>query len=434
MPNLNLKDDELEETPPESIPPSMELTPEEPQGRVGKTIPFVTGGLLALVLAGFILNKSGIIHLWGVQKTQSVVVAIPAETEGQILSDSAMTAQFAIDSAQQASGTNQGSSGDGTQHAAAVTTQAEEMNKAGAIRAKTQAEEKNKAGAIRAKSQAEEKNKAGAIAAKSQAEEKNKAGAIAAKSQADEKKKTDEAEAKKKAEEKKNADAVAAARKAEEKKKGDIAEAQQAAEKKKLADAEKKNMTYVEVPGYTPRRSGAVVESKQISRAVTPQTKAPVKPERVPPAAAQRKPEAKNTAAQVKPEKTHTAATAPALKSEGTRTSAQKRTAVQDSVKKNPARQAAATISGPKAHPDTSAGRAVGDGKYSVQISSWADEAKALAQARQFTGAGIQAFVSQSGRIYRVCIGRYASRDAALARAEELAPMLETKYNIIQVK
>ncbi len=404
MPNLNLKDDELEETLPESIPPSMELTPEEPQGRVGKTIPFVTGGLLALVLAGFILNKSGIIHLWGVQKTQSVVVAIPAETEGQILSDSAMTAQFAIDSAQQASGTNQGSSGDGTQHAAAVTTQAEE------------------------------KNKAGAIAAKSQAEEKNKAGAIAAKSQADEKKKTDEAEAKKKAEEKKNADAVAAARKAEEKKKGDIAEAQQAAEKKKLADAEKKNMTYVEVPGYTPRRSGAVVESKQISRAVTPQTKAPVKPERVPPAAAQRKPEAKNTAAQVKPEKTHTAATAPALKSEGTRTSAQKRTAVQDSVKKNPARQAAATISGPKAHPDTSAGRAVGDGKYSVQISSWADEAKALAQARQFTGAGIQAFVSQSGRIYRVCIGRYASRDAALARAEELAPMLETKYNIIQVK
>ena len=389
MPNLNLKDDELEETLPESIPPSMELTPEEPQGRVGKTIPFVTGGLLALVLAGFILNKSGIIHLWGVQKTQSVVVAIPAETEGQILSDSAMTAQFAIDSAQQASGTNQGSSGDGTQHAAAVTTQAEE---------------------------------------------KNKAGAIAAKSQADEKKKTDEAEAKKKAEEKKNADAVAAARKAEEKKKGDIAEAQQAAEKKKLADAEKKNMTYVEVPGYTPRRSGAVVESKQISRAVTPQTKAPVKPERVPPAAAQRKPEAKNTAAQVKPEKTHTAATAPALKSEGTRTSAQKRTAVQDSVKKNPARQAAATISGPKAHPDTSAGRAVGDGKYSVQISSWADEAKALAQARQFTGAGIQAFVSQSGRIYRVCIGRYASRDAALARAEELAPMLETKYNIIQVK
>jgi hypothetical protein len=69
-----------------------------------------------------------------------------------------------------------------------------------------------------------------------------------------------------------------------------------------------------------------------------------------------------------------------------------------------------------------------------VQISSWFSSAKAQMQARQFSDAGIRAFVMSTGRKFCVCIGKFASHAAALQRAEELTPMLETKYDIIQLK
>ena len=389
---------------------------------------------------------------------------MPAETEPQVLSDSAMMAQYAIDSAQSASGTGVLPSGNGTQHTAAgdqtdsrsgaarraeaadaqkpgiknaadavaAATQVEEKKKAGTAEAKKKTEEKKNADAAAIK-KAEEKKKTEAVAAKKLAEEKKKAEAVAAKKLVEEKTKAEAAEAKKKMEEKKIADAAATAKKAEEKKKIEMAEALKAAEKKKLADAERKNMSYVEVPGYTPRHPTSVVEAKPLQRAVAPEKKPAVIQEPAPRTAVQQK-IVKNTAA----------AAAPEQRSEAQRTTVQKRMTAQDSVKKSPARPAApkmAAVKAPaaktlaaKAPADSAAGRTMGEGKYSVQISSWADEARAMAQARQYTAAGIQAFVSQDGRIYRVCIGRFATRNAALARAEELTPMLETKYKIIQVK
>ena len=154
MPNLNLKDDGIEEIPTEPMSPLEELGIDESPGVLRKVLPIVAGGVVAVMLIGYILNRTGIIHVWGNKKAPSVMVAVPQESAPQTLSDSAMASQFANDSAQIAAGTSTApSSGKTPQSAAAAGTN-------------TQSGKKNTAEAAKLTKQEEKKKLADAAAAK----------------------------------------------------------------------------------------------------------------------------------------------------------------------------------------------------------------------------------------------------------------------------
>jgi hypothetical protein len=204
------------------------------------------------------------------------------------------------------------------------------------------------------------------------------------------------------------------------------AEEKRLAEKKKAAELAKRNETYVEVPGYPVHRSPIVVAEK-------PAPPAPEQQQRV---TAKKESQAQKPVAQAEPVKKNAAAKTaenkPAVRTEKVKPSA----AAQSTqlAENKPASKVSTKPPAPSAVSDAAAAGEMGSGNYSVQIASWRNAEKATAQANQFTEAGIQAFVSPQGGIYRVCVGRFKSSAAAARRAEELVPMLETKYEIIKVK
>lgn len=77
-------------------------------------------------------------------------------------------------------------------------------------------------------------------------------------------------------------------------------------------------------------------------------------------------------------------------------------------------------------------------GKYSVQVSSWSSEQKAMIEADVLTRAGFPAFVekgnvSGEGKRFRVYVGRYDSDKAARSTAEKMAHMLEGGYWVVRL-
>jgi hypothetical protein len=353
MPNLNLKGDAPDEINELPEGPDSEQSGSGSGGSFKRTLPLIAGGAIALVLAFYILNKIGIVHLWGPKKAASTMMIIEqADTTSQVLSDSAMTEQFKKDSLEAVAAVRpSGSAKDaGLKH--------DEASRSASVKEK-------KAAALEAKKQADAAKAASIEAAKKQ--------------------------------EAKKAAAAAEARKAE-REKAAAAEAAKKAEAKKAASAEQKNMTTVEVPG-APRRhqpSAAIDEGQQ------PRPAADAKP-------AAREPRiAAHTAVQQEARKAR-----PAKKTNIAEPSVARKEILPSSP------TAAKTKEG---------------GSYTVQISSWTSASKARAFASRFTQAGVPAFIVTEGRIHRVCTGHFATQEAATARAEELVPMLETKYDIIMLK
>ena len=74
-----------------------------------------------------------------------------------------------------------------------------------------------------------------------------------------------------------------------------------------------------------------------------------------------------------------------------------------------------------------------GTGMYTVQISSWPEEAKANKQAQVFSDAGFEAFVEPLGGYYRVCIGRYETKSAAKEQMQKMEHMLESMPIVAKV-
>jgi hypothetical protein len=207
MPNLNLNDDGSEETPMESLPPESELDFDESPSVIRRVLPYIASGILALLVAGFILNRTGIIHLWGTKKSVSAVVTVPTEPESQTLSDSAMMEQFRIDSAQIATGSTP------VQSATPAPQKKEKETKAQQL-----AEQKKKEKETKAQQLAEQKKKEKETKAQQLAEQKKKAEDAKAARLAEQKKKAEAAQAQKLAEQKKQADAAEAKKQAAEKK------------------------------------------------------------------------------------------------------------------------------------------------------------------------------------------------------------------------
>ncbi|HLP16082.1 MAG TPA: SPOR domain-containing protein [Bacteroidota bacterium] len=362
MPNLNLKNDAPEDEP--EMSEVSELDEESPSvagSSLIKALPLVTGGLIAILLSVYILNKVGIVHFWGPNKASSVMVAVPVDSATQVLSDSVMAAQFKKDSADAV-------------HAAVAAKQPSA--------AQSRAEIKKAA----AEKQAAEKKQAELKLA----EKKEAARKLAEQKQADAKK---AAEAKK-LEQKAAADN--AKRAAEERA---IARKQEEAR----AAAARKNATTIEVQGVQRGRASepAVQERAQTRRATES-------------AAAQAEPKAEK--------KTRVAAEKPAV-------------AASVKAAKKPARETDRAVRVASTAPATKEAKTAGaDQVYTVQLSSWMSAAKAQSLVSKFKSAGVPAFVYTEGHVHRVCTGRFATQEAATARAEELVPMLETKYDIITLK
>ena len=74
-----------------------------------------------------------------------------------------------------------------------------------------------------------------------------------------------------------------------------------------------------------------------------------------------------------------------------------------------------------------------GTGMYTIQISSWPSETKASSLAQIFSDAGFEAFVEPMGGYFRVCIGRYESKNDAKTQAAKIEHMLETSYVIAKL-
>jgi cell division septation protein DedD len=99
MPNLNLKGDQPEDI--SDLPDAQESEPTSSGSGGSKKVmlQLIAGGVIALLLAFYILNKIGIVHLWGNKKASSMmVVSVQADSASQVLSDSMMTEQFKKDS------------------------------------------------------------------------------------------------------------------------------------------------------------------------------------------------------------------------------------------------------------------------------------------------------------------------------------------------
>jgi cell division septation protein DedD len=99
MPNLNLKGDQPEEISDLPDAQESESTSSGSGGSKKVMLQLIAGGVIALLLAFYILNKIGIVHLWGNKKASStMVVSVQADSASQVLSDSMMTEQFKKDS------------------------------------------------------------------------------------------------------------------------------------------------------------------------------------------------------------------------------------------------------------------------------------------------------------------------------------------------
>ncbi|MGE5314511.1 MAG: SPOR domain-containing protein [Acidobacteriota bacterium] len=317
MPNLNLRGGDT----PDDMPEMQEIPESEQQGAprgsaLRRSLPLAAGAVVALLLAAYILNKTGIVHLWGNKQASSVVImSVPADSSAaqQVVSDSAMAEQFRKDSLE------------------ALAQTAPKQETAARDRAITDIQK------------AAPERKTAAAAAVQPAPAKKEAQAPTAKP----------------------------------------SEAPKQSALAKPENTAKRNPTTVEVPGAARHRAPSSEGAEYVAPA---QKRTPVKP------AASASAQAAGVKRGASPE----------------------------------AKQAAAERPAPAARQS--------EGAYTVQLSSWMSAQKAQAQAARFTSAGVPAFVSTEGHVHRVCTGRFATEDAARTRAEELVPMLESKYDIIMLK
>jgi cell division septation protein DedD len=68
------------------------------------------------------------------------------------------------------------------------------------------------------------------------------------------------------------------------------------------------------------------------------------------------------------------------------------------------------------------------EGKYTIYIASYAQEAPAQDEVSRWKEAGYPAYVSTKGKWYRVSLGKYASKKDARQEAEKLKDAFEDGY------
>jgi hypothetical protein len=385
MPNLNLKGDmpdEISELP--EVPEPEQMSPSS-GGWIIKTLPLVTGGMIALLLAFYILNKTGIVHMWGNKKASSVMISVPVDSASQVLSDSVMMAQFRKDSIEALA-----SPGKHADNQAVQTPAAEQKVNAPAVAAK-----KLSVSEIAKISAADAALKKAAAA---EAAKKNAADLLV-----------------------KKAAAAEAARKIAADEAAKKAANDEAARKIEAAEAaRKRNITTVEVPGVPQHRDVSTVGDDNINKSRTGKAASKSVARSTEHAAAHRTVPLPEQAAQMQPVKKI------AVRSSSVKPAAH-REAVSSHIAAKPAEENGAPAQAVASEPH-------GSGKYTVQLSSWIDRSRAEVFGARFNDAGIPVFISTQGKIHRVCTGHFETKEAAIARAEKLVPMLEKPYDIIIVK
>ena len=104
-------------------------------------------------------------------------------------------------------------------------------------------------------------------------------------------------------------------------------------------------------------------------------------------------------------------------------------------IKHEKKREAKATI---KSEPKPVVKQPVGSGNFTIYIGSYSSKTSADEEAGRWSEAGYQSFVSESsgkkGVLFRVCLGRYPSRDDARRQAEKLKDAFEGGYWVDAVK
>ena len=93
----------------------------------------------------------------------------------------------------------------------------------------------------------------------------------------------------------------------------------------------------------------------------------------------------------------------------------------------------------PETSPETNVSvRSAGTGNYTIYIGSYSSKTTADEEVGRWNEAGYHAFVnefnSKKGITYRVCLGRYSTKDEARGKAEKLKDAFEGGYWVDVVK